>query len=86
MPHAIFQPIRKRPAKTNKSFIYSQRWNGWAIYSSWTTGTIYFSMFNQITQDRVIQVYEGLVYMDFDKALFEKQGHGDYLPLNVSKY
>ena len=43
-------------------------------------------MFNQITQDRVIQVYEGLVYMDFDKALFEKQGHGDYLPLNVSEH
>ena len=25
-------------------------------------------------QDRVIQVYEGLVYMDFDDKLFEKQG------------
>ena len=25
-------------------------------------------------QDRVIQVYEGLVYMDFDKELFDKQG------------
>jgi glucuronokinase len=33
-------------------------------------------------QDRVIQVYEGLVYMDFDKKLMEKQGHGHYEPLN----
>ena len=37
-------------------------------------------------QDRVIQVYEGLVYMDFDKKLFEVNGHGDYVPLNVSIY
>ena len=29
-------------------------------------------------QDRVIQVYEGLVYMDFDKGLMEEQGHGLY--------
>jgi glucuronokinase len=29
-------------------------------------------------QDRVIQVYEGVVYMDFDKALMERQGHGTY--------
>ncbi len=29
-------------------------------------------------QDRVIQTYEGCVYMDFDKKLFEKQGHGSY--------
>jgi glucuronokinase len=29
-------------------------------------------------QDRVIQVYEGLVYMDFSKDLMEKQGHGYY--------
>ena len=35
-------------------------------------------------QDRVIQVYEGLVYMDFDKKLFEDKGHGDYVPINVS--
>ena len=33
-------------------------------------------------QDRVIQVYEGLVYMDFDKALMEKQGHGRYEELD----
>jgi glucuronokinase len=29
-------------------------------------------------QDRVIQCYEGCVYMDFDKALIEKQGYGYY--------
>lgn len=29
-------------------------------------------------QDRVIQVYEGLVYMDFARELMEKQQHGAY--------
>lgn len=29
-------------------------------------------------QDRVIQCYEGCVYMDFDKSLIEKQGYGMY--------
>lgn len=29
-------------------------------------------------QDRVIQVYEGCVYMDFDRAIMERQGHGNY--------
>lgn len=29
-------------------------------------------------QDRVAQVYEGLVYMDFDKKLMESQGYGSY--------
>ena len=29
-------------------------------------------------QDRVIQVYEGLVYMDFAKELMDRQGHGHY--------
>ena len=29
-------------------------------------------------QDRVTQVYEGLVYMDFDQELMEKQGYGHY--------
>ena len=29
-------------------------------------------------QDRVVQVYEGLVYMDFNKEMIEKQGHGIY--------
>lgn len=33
-------------------------------------------------QDRVIQVYEGLVYMDFDKALMQKQGHGHYTAMD----
>jgi len=29
-------------------------------------------------QDRVVQTYEGLVYMDFGKKLMETQGYGDY--------
>ncbi|MGH9673713.1 MAG: mevalonate kinase family protein [Bryobacteraceae bacterium] len=29
-------------------------------------------------QDRVIQVYEGLVYMDFNRELMDSQGYGDY--------
>jgi len=33
-------------------------------------------------QDRVIQVYQGVVYMDFNKALMEKQGHGLYDPID----
>jgi glucuronokinase len=33
-------------------------------------------------QDRVAQVYEGLVYMDFDKQFMEEQGHGHYEPLD----
>lgn len=36
-------------------------------------------------QDRVIQVYEGAVFMDFDKAKMAAQGHGDYEPLDVLK-
>ena len=35
-------------------------------------------------QDRVIQAYEGLVYMDFAQKLIEKQGYGDYNRLDVS--
>ncbi|XP_065833814.1 uncharacterized protein [Oscarella lobularis] len=35
-------------------------------------------------QDRVIQVYEGLVYMDFDYKLMETQGHGFYESLDAS--
>jgi len=34
-------------------------------------------------QDRVIQVYQGLVYMDFDKALMKKKGHGRYEQMNA---
>lgn len=33
-------------------------------------------------QDRVVQVYEGLVYMDFDKKLMESQGYGHYEKLD----
>ncbi len=33
-------------------------------------------------QDRVAQVYEGLVYMDFNKSIMEQQGHGRYEPLD----
>ena len=33
-------------------------------------------------QDRVIQVYENAVYMDFDQQKMEAQGHGDYQPLD----
>ncbi|MGI6496242.1 MAG: mevalonate kinase [Kiritimatiellia bacterium] len=29
-------------------------------------------------QDRVAQVYQGLVYMDFDKATMDRQGYGTY--------
>jgi glucuronokinase len=32
-------------------------------------------------QDRVAQVYQGMVYMDFDKRLIDKQGFGHYEPL-----
>ena len=35
-------------------------------------------------QDRVIQVYEGLVYMDFSKELMDRQGHGNYESLDTS--
>lgn len=33
-------------------------------------------------QDRVIQSFEGIVYMDFDRALIESRGYGNYVPLN----
>ena len=33
-------------------------------------------------QDRVIQVYEGLVYMDFDRELMRSRGYGHYEPLD----
>jgi glucuronokinase len=33
-------------------------------------------------QDRVIQVYEGLVFMDFRKDLMESRGYGEYEPLD----
>lgn len=33
-------------------------------------------------QDRVAQVYEGCVYMNFDKGIMEEKGHGEYKRLN----
>jgi len=36
-------------------------------------------------QDRVIQNYEGIVYMDFDKTLLETRGYGDYEDLKPPK-
>jgi glucuronokinase len=36
-------------------------------------------------QDRVIQVYEGVVYMDFSKSLMESQRHGNYEYLPADK-
>ncbi len=35
-------------------------------------------------QDRVAQVYEGLVYMDFNRELLTRQGYGRYEPLNLN--
>ncbi|MFH1732107.1 MAG: GHMP kinase [Planctomycetota bacterium] len=35
-------------------------------------------------QDRVIQTYEGAVYMDFDRRTVEETGHGRYEPLDTS--
>ena len=35
-------------------------------------------------QDRVIQTYGGLVYMDFSREIMEKQGHGRYEPMDVN--
>jgi len=36
-------------------------------------------------QDRVIQTYEGIVYMDFDKSLLESRGYGKYEELKPPK-
>ncbi|HEY8667652.1 MAG TPA: hypothetical protein VIL86_13380 [Tepidisphaeraceae bacterium] len=36
-------------------------------------------------QDRVIQVYEGIVYMDFERSLIEGRGYGIYEPLQPPK-
>ncbi len=35
-------------------------------------------------QDRVIQVYEGVVFMDFNRELMERQGHGVYEEIDPS--
>ena len=37
-------------------------------------------------QDRVIQAYEGAVYMDFERSLMEKQGYGSYEPMDSSLF
>ncbi len=34
-------------------------------------------------QDRVAQVYEGLTYMNFDRAFMAAHGHGQYEPLDI---
>lgn len=36
-------------------------------------------------QDRVIQTYEGIVYMDFERSLIESRGYGEYEPLRPAK-
>lgn len=36
-------------------------------------------------QDRVIQTYEGIVDMDFDRKLLESRGYGEYIPLKPDK-
>ena len=33
-------------------------------------------------QDRVAQAYQSLVYMDFDRKLMEKEGHGQYVEMD----
>jgi glucuronokinase len=35
-------------------------------------------------QDRVAQVYQGLVYMDFDEHLMTERGYGNYVPLDIA--
>ncbi len=35
-------------------------------------------------QDRVVQAYEGLVFMDFSRDLMERQGHGQYERLDTA--
>ncbi|XP_061781524.1 glucuronokinase with putative uridyl pyrophosphorylase isoform X2 [Nerophis lumbriciformis] len=34
-------------------------------------------------QDRVVQVYEGLIYMDFSKKLMEEKGYGNYISMDM---
>jgi len=36
-------------------------------------------------QDRVIQVYEGIAFMDFDRSLLEERGFGEYESLNLKE-
>ncbi|CAI9596917.1 unnamed protein product, partial [Staurois parvus] len=34
-------------------------------------------------QDRVVQVYEGLIYMDFSRSIMEEQGFGNYVHMDT---
>jgi glucuronokinase len=36
-------------------------------------------------QDRVVQTYEGIVFMDFDRKLMESRGYGEYIELAPDK-
>ncbi|XP_068098245.1 uncharacterized protein [Hyperolius riggenbachi] len=36
-------------------------------------------------QDRVVQVYEGLIYMDFSRTIVEEQGFGNYIRMDISR-
>lgn len=36
-------------------------------------------------QDRVIQAYEGCVYMNFDKSVMDSQGYGEYVKIDPAK-
>lgn len=36
-------------------------------------------------QDRVVQVYEGTVFMDFDRQLLDGRGYGNYLKVDTEK-
>ncbi|KAM4566307.1 glucuronokinase with putative uridyl pyrophosphorylase isoform 4-T4 [Odontesthes bonariensis] len=36
-------------------------------------------------QDRVVQVYEGLIYMDFSKRLMEEHGYGNYVSMDMTE-
>ncbi len=37
-------------------------------------------------QDRVAQAFEKPVFMNFEKKIMEKQGYGDYSPLNIEQF
>ncbi|XP_031695648.1 glucuronokinase with putative uridyl pyrophosphorylase isoform X2 [Anarrhichthys ocellatus] len=39
---------------------------------------------NQAVPSLLLQVYEGLVYMDFSKKLMEEQGYGSYVSMDMS--
>src|SRR5690349_23413243 len=41
--------------------------------------------YTTLFRSRVIQTYEGIVYMDFDKPLMESRGYGEYTELKPAK-